>query len=415
MFLKSSMPKVIMPTTEKEAKSADSTKNHPPSRPQKPPVKECEAYPRSPPFSCPPVEESQRKSVLVTYICWLFGGIFGVHHLYLHRDRQAFVWWSTLGGYFGVGWLYDALLIPSMVREANMDPRFVDEFNQKLLKNPKKPSFSINRFVGAFLVSYIWGQVMLMAVPEDAFHGVNLMHLHWFIPLFVAVGVWTVGNMGREKGTIWHCLLVAYLVYLIRFWVYEEEYWFTATVFCSAMAFEQFSKEWRLEKPQRKSKKARAVPLILAVVVFIAILTSWVYFNGKVTDAEGDEVPLHEALQNFLNSPWWNDLKQTWADTRKFAEHNGWYETWKQVVDQMDVDGEKNAYKVLGIGPTATQAEVTARWRKLSRENHPDKVKDPNLQKDAQDRFMEIQQAYEALSKVKNKRRQKNKHFSDDL
>ena len=45
----------------------------------------------------------EQKSLVVTYICWLFGGFFGLHHLYLHRDRHAFVWWCTLGGYFGIG------------------------------------------------------------------------------------------------------------------------------------------------------------------------------------------------------------------------------------------------------------------------------------------------------------------------
>lgn len=38
-----------------------------------------------------------QKSVVTTYILWLFGGFFGAHHIYLHRDRHAFVWWCTLG------------------------------------------------------------------------------------------------------------------------------------------------------------------------------------------------------------------------------------------------------------------------------------------------------------------------------
>lgn len=65
--------------------------------------------------------------------------------------------------------------------------------------------------------------------------------------------------------------------------------------------------------------------------------------------------------------------------------------------------------------PTASQAEITSTWRALSKENHPDKVKDDSKKREAQLRFMEIQQAYEVLSKIKSKRRRKNKQFNDDL
>lgn len=94
--------------------------------------------------------------------------------------------------------------------------------------------------------------------------------------------------------------------------------------------------------------------------------------------------------------------------------HNGWYETWKQIVDSIDADGEQNAYKVLGVDPTTTQSEITSIWRKMSREFHPDKVKDEKLQRAAQEKFMEIQQAYEILSKIKSKRRSRNKKFEEE-
>lgn len=419
MFFRTTVAKTIVPTTDRmdgtsKTKKADLNA---PGRPQKssmnaPP--EEELLPRRPIFSHPPAPQSEKKSVLVTYILWLVGGIFGLHHLYLRRDHQAFLYWSTLGGYFGVGWLHDVITIPAMVREANLDPRFQDEFNRKLFME-RKPSFSTTRFLSAVVISYIYGNVAMIAIPEDAVGGWNVMHLHWIIPFFMAVGVWIVGNVGQEKGTIKHCLIAAYLVYPIRFWVYDETYWSLATICASALAFETFSKQWRLEVPKRKSKKARAVPLAVGVVIYLALLSSYFYFNGKVADADGNEVPLQEAIQNFLNSPWWTDLKDTWDETIRFAKHNGWAETWKQIVDQLDVGGEQNAYKVLGLSMTATQSEVKTKWRKLSLENHPDKVKDENKRKEAEQRFMEIQQAYELLSKTKTKRRQKNKQFNDEM
>jgi DnaJ family protein C protein 22 len=69
---------------------------------------------------------------------------------------------------------------------------------------------------------------------------------------------------------------------------------------------------------------------------------------------------------------------------------------------------------VLGVSSGASQQEITARWRALSREFHPDKTKDSTLKQAAQEKFMEIQQAYEILSNIKNKRSQRNKKFSSD-
>ena len=39
-----------------------------------------------------------QKSLFITYLLWLIGGWIGLHHFYLRRDKQAFLWWSTLGG-----------------------------------------------------------------------------------------------------------------------------------------------------------------------------------------------------------------------------------------------------------------------------------------------------------------------------
>lgn len=86
---------------------------------------------------------------------------------------------------------------------------------------------------------------------------------------------------------------------------------------------------------------------------------------------------------------------------------------WKQIIDLTDPHGEQNAYKVLDLSPTASQSEITAKWRHLSREWHPDKVKDPALQRAAQEKFMDIQQAYEILSNIKTKRKRRNKKSVD--
>ncbi|CAG9765512.1 unnamed protein product [Ceutorhynchus assimilis] len=351
---------------------------------------------------------TKKKSIFWAYFFWLFGGIFGIHLFYLERDTQAFLTWSTFGGYV-MGWLSDIFKIPAYVRDCNQDPQFIEDLIEKMRRN-KKPPFSTSRFISALMVSYLWGQMVLLAIPEEEIYGINWnSYLHWFIPFGVALGVWVVGNIGREQGKLWLTLVVSYLCYATRWYYYDENIWLTVMMFGTAFTFDTYSKEWRKTPKKKKPFYRRLAVLIFCAVLYIGIWSSYLYFNGKVTNSEGDEIPIHEALHHFFSSSMWTDFKQSLNDLYQYAQHHGWYEIWKQLIDLSDPQGEQNAYKILGVGPTSSQQEITARWRKLSRENHPDKCKDANRLREAQERFMEIQQAYEILSNIKHKRNRKNK------
>lgn len=81
-------------------------------------------------------------------------------------------------------------------------------------------------------------------------------------------------------------------------------------------------------------------------LLLISMLFSYVYFNMKITDNDGEEIPVREAFHHFLKSPWWTDLKQSLYDLWHFAMQHGWIETWRQIIDISDPYGENNAYKV---------------------------------------------------------------------
>lgn len=81
--------------------------------------------------------DSGKKSTVLTYFLWLVGGVFGLHHIYLGRDAQAFIWWCTLGGYIGCGWIRDLFYIPKYVADVNEEETFVRKHVEMLRAHQK--------------------------------------------------------------------------------------------------------------------------------------------------------------------------------------------------------------------------------------------------------------------------------------
>jgi TM2 domain-containing membrane protein YozV len=53
----------------------------------------------------------------IAYILWLFG-LFGAHRFYYGRPVTGTLWMCTFG-MFGIGWIIDLFLIPSMQRDVD--------------------------------------------------------------------------------------------------------------------------------------------------------------------------------------------------------------------------------------------------------------------------------------------------------
>ncbi|XP_063987299.1 dnaJ homolog subfamily C member 22 [Diachasmimorpha longicaudata] len=349
------------------------------------------------------------KSTIFAYLFWMVGGFFGAHHLYLGRINHAVVWATTLGGYFGIGWFRDIWRIPTYVKDANEDPNYM-EIWKIIVRQNRKPPFSTVRFIGALATGHLWGELFRCAIPEDEIYGMNLKPLLYLVPGIVASGVWTVGNIGREQGSIKLPLIIAYLMYPLLYYIGDESTWLNIVAVVVALAFDSFSKEWRLKPAKKRSVTRSLATYTLAVIIFWMLLSSYFYFNATLTDSEGEEIKVTEAVKHFFTSPIWLDLKTTLGTTWEQAKNQGFWATWRQLVDLSDPRGEINAYRVLDLSTTASESEITAKWRTLSKEHHPDKVKgDEDAKRSAQDRFMEIQQAYEILSKKKNRRQRKNR------
>jgi DnaJ like chaperone protein len=70
-------------------------------------------------------------------------------------------------------------------------------------------------------------------------------------------------------------------------------------------------------------------------------------------------------------------------------------------IKAMFVKSTGNAYRILEITPSATDTEVKKAYRTMAKKYHPDKLqsKEPALIKGAQEKFQEVQKAYEEIQK----------------
>ena len=62
----------------------------------------------------------------------------------------------------------------------------------------------------------------------------------------------------------------------------------------------------------------------------------------------------------------------------------------------------KDPYKVLGVSPDATDDEIKKAYRKLCMKYHPDANIDNPNKAEAEEKFKEVQQAYETIMKKGN-------------
>ncbi|WP_318510133.1 NINE protein [Photobacterium leiognathi] len=64
------------------------------------------------------MQENNTHSKFIGYLLWIFG-FTGAHRFYYGKPVTGTIWFLTLG-VFGIGWLIDLFLIPSMNRESDL-------------------------------------------------------------------------------------------------------------------------------------------------------------------------------------------------------------------------------------------------------------------------------------------------------
>ena len=75
-----------------------------------------------------------------------------------------------------------------------------------------------------------------------------------------------------------------------------------------------------------------------------------------------------------------------------------------ESIKAMFVKNTDNAYKILEVKPNASSVEIKSAYRKMVKKYHPDKLRgqDPAMMKGAEEKFRQVQKAYETLMSQKN-------------
>ena len=75
-----------------------------------------------------------------------------------------------------------------------------------------------------------------------------------------------------------------------------------------------------------------------------------------------------------------------------------------ESIKAMFVKSTDNAYKILEIESNASQDDIKKAYRRMAKKYHPDKLRgqDPAMIKGAEEKFREVQKAYETLIRIKN-------------
>lgn len=95
----------------------------------------------------------------------------------------------------------------------------------------------------------------------------------------------------------------------------------------------------------------------------------------------------------------------TEAEIAKLSEISGYMriQNWQRIRALFEESSDQ-AYKVLGIAKEAEVAEIKKAYRELVKKYHPDKVitDDQALKAGAEEKFKQVQKAYETIQKERN-------------
>lgn len=207
-------------------------------------------------------------------------------------------------------------------------------------------------------------------------------------------GIHLVGNVGRQKGSFKIALLSSYVSMPVYLFVNRGVLINTLVAY---FLFELYGIQWRRTRERSKPLLIRVLYLTLAASLYISLWSSWIWFNCKYTDQEGEITKCRDMIRDFFDSPSWREMKQILRDIKIYVQVYGISSVLDELYNLFSGKGMDNALKVLGLSENATSSEISHTYRKLSRIYHPDKQKTEEEKIRAENEFILIQNAYRLL------------------
>ncbi|XP_007908181.1 dnaJ homolog subfamily C member 22 [Callorhinchus milii] len=332
------------------------------------------------------------KSLLITYVLWVFGGLFGLHHVYLRRDSHALLWMVTFGG-FGVGWLREFWRLPKYVENSNKPSRNRQKSQQPLM--------NMSRVFGQIAVGIYFGVVALIGLSSlSSFYILAL-------PLSVTLGVHLVANVGEETSDVGKTMLAS----IITSPIFYGRPIATIPISIVATITSAQCRQYKVSSHMEENLSVRLYRLGLACLAFTMPISYCVFYNTTVTvtyiaDTIGlilDSLRIFPSISGFLESALllpYHMWKLLTGGIHLSYEYN---QEWARIFDSVatiQAERKKLAYEVLGLQDKATREDINKSYREMVKRWHPDH--NPHNLNEAQQQFLEIQAAYEVLTKPKN-------------
>ncbi|OCT92778.1 dnaJ homolog subfamily C member 22 [Xenopus laevis] len=333
------------------------------------------------------------KSLLAAYGLWVLGGPLGLYHIYLGRDSHALLWMLTLGG-FGTGWMWDFWKIPGHVYKYNRQEKRNIEVKEG------EPSASPIRFMGQVATGIYFGIVATIGLSFlSSFYMVVL-------PLAVALGVHLVATVGEQTSDLKSTLIAAFLTSPIFYGRAVS----MIPISLTATITSQQHRKYRLQQEKQEKLSLRLYRIGLVYLAFTGPLAYSALLNTSrtVSYVAGSIGSMLAWLSIF---PGISGLVERLLllPYRFWAMFSGggvfrdqYFKEWEKIyefVATFQNEKEELACKILGIDSKSTMEEISRKYRELVKIWHPDHNR--HRLEEAQERFLEIQAAYETLVRLR--------------
>eukprot|EP01061_Rhynchopus_euleeides_P004373 TRINITY_DN13625_c0_g1_i1.p1 TRINITY_DN13625_c0_g1~~TRINITY_DN13625_c0_g1_i1.p1 ORF type:complete len:375 (+),score=133.87 TRINITY_DN13625_c0_g1_i1:40-1125(+) len=312
----------------------------------------------------PPYE----KSLVLAYFFWLIGWWCGLHHWYLERHGQAFLWMTSFGGFF-IGSGLDFFYIPGYVSEANGNWAYY----------PKGQRFGLGAYTLYGIYANYYGAVLsgfgfagtvagaFLALPAITFGrrklGVPSM---WTLGMAAIFSLLSINNDDGRKPSS------------------PEGLMYFARGLLGACQVSMPDKEHTTGKPVRSR-----LGLFLMVILGMVVTSHYI----EITTVEGETSTLAKQFTR-LGEMLYNAVTNI---------HSMGWEDFVHTVRNMD--DEEKGLKVLELEKGATLKDVKSACKRLKLYWHPDK---PTGDKE------KMQEINDVCTKLKNLYKVRGAHVQDD-